>query len=145
MTLNYNGPRCACCIMPEAKGHITLGDDGVCNVCRALQEKVSPSQSFDSKIPEEKLETLKKIVAPYKKGNQYDCAVSVSGGKDSIMTLYVAVCVLGLTPLAIIIDNGFALDEMYDKHSNIHRQPYPANHKMLYFRLIDASSHFAAP
>lgn len=67
MTLNYNGPRCACCIMPEAKGHITLGDDGVCSVCRELQEKITPSQSFDSKSPEEKLETLKKIVAPYKR------------------------------------------------------------------------------
>ena len=31
-------------------------------------------------LPEQKLETLKKIVAPYKKGNRYDCAVSVSGG-----------------------------------------------------------------
>ena len=51
MTLNYNGPRCACCIMPEAKGHITLGDDGVCSVCRELQEKITPSQSFDSKSP----------------------------------------------------------------------------------------------
>ena len=118
MTLNYNGPRCACCIMPEAKGHITLGDDGVCSVCRDLQEKIAPSQSFDSKSPEEKLETLKKIVAPYKKGNRYDCAVSVSGGKDSIMTLYVAVRVLGLNPLAIIIDNGFALDEMYANVKN---------------------------
>lgn len=26
MTLNYNGPHCACCIMPEAEGHITLGE-----------------------------------------------------------------------------------------------------------------------
>ena len=118
MTLNYNGPRCACCIMPEAEGHITLGKNGVCSVCRNLQEKSVPSQSFDSKSPEEKLETLKKIVAPYKKGNRYDCAVSVSGGKDSIMTLYVAVRVLGLNPLAIIIDNGFALDEMYANVKN---------------------------
>ena len=47
MTLNYNGPRCACCIMPEAEGHITLGKNGVCSVCRNLQEKSVPSQSFD--------------------------------------------------------------------------------------------------
>ena len=42
MTLNYNGPRCACCIMPEAEGHITLGKNGVCSVCRNLQEKSVP-------------------------------------------------------------------------------------------------------
>ena len=34
------------------------------------------------------------------------------------MTLYVAVRILGLNPLSIIIDNGFALDEMYANVKN---------------------------
>lgn len=118
MRLNYRGTRCSCCIMPESKGHIDMDAHGVCSICHKSTEHIQPEQTFESKRPEEKLETLKKIVAPYKKGKQYDCGVSVSGGKDSIMTLYVAVKELGLRPLAIFIDNGFGLPEMYENVKN---------------------------
>ncbi len=53
-----------------------------------------------------------------KKNSKYNCVVSVSGGKDSIMTLYVAKKILNLNVLAIFIDNGFALPEMYDNLNN---------------------------
>ncbi len=106
--------------MPESPGHITLDADGVCSLCRRRRTNPEhkPEQSFDDLPAEKKRSILQKKVDKYKNRGQYDCAVSVSGGKDSIMTLYIAVKVLGLKPLAIFIDNGFALDEMYDNVKN---------------------------
>lgn len=45
------------------------------------------------------------------KNSKYDCAVSISGGKDSLMVLYIAKKILNLNPLGICIDNGFIREE----------------------------------
>lgn len=118
MKFNINVRRCKLCIMPECPGHIDLDENGICNLCRQKRDLPSRSESFDDFSPEKKLSILQRKVDKYKNKGQYDCAVAVSGGKDSIITLYIAVKVLGLKPLAIFIDNGFALDEMYDNVKN---------------------------
>ncbi len=104
--------------MPEAEGHVTLDEKGLCSVCGQGRKKVNPGKAPDPLSAEQKLTMLKKIVSSYQGKGAYDCAISVSGGKDSIMTLYVAVKELGLKPLAIFIDNGFALNEMYENVKN---------------------------
>lgn len=124
--MNYNLPqvRCACCVMPECQGKIALDDQGICQICQAHQKNQSAVQaaaanSFDNTSPEHKMNVFRKKIAKYQcPDSRYDCAVAVSGGKDSIMTLYLAVKVLNLRPLAIFIDNGFALQQMYDNVRN---------------------------
>lgn len=115
--MNYNPKvrRCKICVMPEVKGVFDLNVNGVCRICSLQEDEVKTGgMAFDDKSPEEKLSILKrKIDKMLRPGRTYDCAVAVSGGKDSIMTLYIAVKQLGLKPLAIFIDNGFALDQMY--------------------------------
>lgn len=118
MVYNIQTKRCKQCIMPEIKGHIELDSDGICNLCKKHKSVQTTSESFDNFSAEKKLAILQKKVDKYKGKGKYDCAVSVSGGKDSIMTLYVAVKILHLKPLAIFIDNGFALDEMYENVKN---------------------------
>ena len=115
--LNINLPRCACCIMPDVKGHFELNDKSVCPSCQVLQSKGKEDikGSFDKRSPEEKKQIFLKKLKRYQTDGKYDCAVAVSGGKDSLMTLYIAHD-LGLHPLAIFVDNGFALDVM---HQNI--------------------------
>lgn len=122
MNLNIATNRCRNCVLPETKNHIEMNECGICNICqKTINKKLT--QTFDNLSAEKKLEILKKKVDKYKefaKHNniKYDCAVSVSGGKDSIMTLYIAKKILGLNPLAIFIDNGFALEEMYQNVRN---------------------------
>ena len=124
--MNYNlpRPRCSCCVMPERENVITLDEQGVCQICRAHQNissdvKAAAADSFDNMSAEHKMNVFRKKVAKYRcPESKYDCAVAVSGGKDSIMTLYIAVKVLGLRPLAIFVDNGFALQQMYDNVRN---------------------------
>lgn len=118
MRYNIDIPRCAKCIMPESEGHICFNDEGVCNVCLSYEKLDAVQETFDQLSDDKKLEMLKKKTERFKGKGEYDCAVAVSGGKDSIMTLYIAVKQLGLKPLAIFVDNGFALDEMYDNVKN---------------------------
>lgn len=104
--------RCKLCVMPEVKPHIILDKNGVCNLC-SKNEKIKGEEKLND------INLLIKKINKYKStDSRYDCAVSVSGGKDSIMTLYIAKKILNLNPLAIFIDNGFACDEMYSNVKN---------------------------
>jgi len=108
---------CKLCVMPETPGIIDLDENGICNICREKREE-KQENLFDDFSADKKLAILQKKVNKFKKGNKYDCVCSVSGGKDSIMTLYIAKKILGLNPLAVMIDSGFALKEMPENLSN---------------------------
>lgn len=118
--MKYNIPlkRCIKCVMPERKGHISLDEEGVCELCRSYSKIAEEQNTFEALSAKQKMSLLQKKVDKYKNKGEYDCVVSVSGGKDSIMTMYIAVKQLGLKPLAVFVDNGFALDEMYENAKN---------------------------
>lgn len=126
MNYNIKRERCTCCVMPKSKAgkEIDFDENGICSICqRFKQENVKEEgkavESFDDLSAEQKLKLFRKKAAKYKSENSvYDCAVAVSGGKDSIMTLYIAKKILGFQPLAIFVDNGFALDQMYENVKN---------------------------
>ncbi len=106
--------RCACCVMPETPGHIELDDQGVCPVCRKQQQHTACSQDRGG------YEALRRKTVELKGPSdaQYDSLVALSGGKDSTMTLYLAVRELGLNPLVVFIDNGFCNSAMIDNVGN---------------------------
>jgi len=105
--------RCRKCIMPETIPHITINENGVCNICLEYEGVRAGNFAFSDIPQQERFQMLLKKVNKLKGSGQYDCAVAVSGGKDSIMTLDIARDVLKLNPLAVFIDNGFVLPEMY--------------------------------
>lgn len=107
--------RCIHCIMPEVKGHNDLDEKGMCSLCRkdALSQNGGGQPQFNDLSSERKKDIFLRKVRRFRTEGDYDCLVAVSGGKDSIMTLYIAKQ-MGLRPLALFIDNGFALPEMYD-------------------------------
>lgn len=103
--------RCIKCIMPETQGHITLDESDICNICNERKDITIRRGNLNK---ENDLSTFKKKILFYtQESSKYDCVVSVSGGKDSLMTLYIAKKILKLRVLAVFIDNGFALPEMY--------------------------------
>lgn len=122
LLLNHKTKRCQCCVMPEIKGHLEFNEKGICSLCQeaealSVAEEKPTALQFESKSPEEKKEIFLKKIKRFRSNGKYDCAVAVSGGKDSIMTLAIAHD-LGLHPLALFVDNGFALPEMFDNIRN---------------------------
>ncbi|MCR5581252.1 MAG: phosphoadenosine phosphosulfate reductase family protein [Pseudobutyrivibrio sp.] len=113
---------CKKCIMPECHGHVEIGDDGICSLCKRNIEIEDEANALGTSVSKDKLlESLHRKIDKKRGKGKYDCAVAVSGGKDSIMSLYIVKNYLKLNPLAIFVDNGFSIPEMYDNIRNASR------------------------
>lgn len=110
--------RCKCCIMPETRNRIILNQEGICNICAEYKKSTEQFIHFTDLDAQSRMKILKKKISRLKGVGDYDSAVALSGGKDSTMALYIAKEVLHLNPLAIFVDNGFALPEMYANVKN---------------------------
>lgn len=86
--------KCTRCITPETAATVTFDDEGVCSVCRQIEEK----EKIDWEARHKELE---EIVGYFKDKNLYDCVVPFSGGKDSTFQLWYVVKKLGLKPLVV--------------------------------------------
>lgn len=95
---------CCKCVLPETYHGISFDDQGVCSVCHAHEERW---RDWDAKLPERR-KVLEQLCADAKrKKKPFDVLVPLSGGKDSMYVLYLAVKELGLKPLAYTLDNGY--------------------------------------
>lgn len=107
--------RCNRCIMPETPNYINLSE-GICNICRKtekLNQTITVKKDYNYQSLREKIDKIKQ-----NSNNKYHCVVGVSGGKDSLMTLYIAKEKLNLNPLGVFIDNGFSTEELYNNSFN---------------------------
>lgn len=86
---------CTKCVMPSTKPDLYLDEKGVCNACTNYEAR----REID--WAERKTELLK-ILDMYrgKNGDNWDCIVPVSGGKDSTYQL-VKILELGMNPLCV--------------------------------------------
>ena len=101
--LNYTVPelqRCTKCILPETMPFIEFNNDGVCNYCLHYKIQNKP-KSIDS---------LKKLVAPYRRLDSTDCVVPFSGGRDSCFALHIIVNELKMRPVTYTYDWGMVTD-----------------------------------
>jgi len=87
---------CNKCLMPSTKPDLLIDDNGVCNACRAYENR----KDVDWKARRKELEA---ILGRYKNSDasNYDCIVPVSGGKDSTYQV-VQILNLGLNPLCVV-------------------------------------------
>ncbi len=99
---------CARCVMPETKPDLFIDAEGVCSACRYMERR--KEVDWDARKKE-----LKQILERYssKNGNNYDCLVPVSGGKDSTFQV-IRMLELGMNPLCVT--------GMTDKLSDIGRR-----------------------
>jgi N-acetyl sugar amidotransferase len=111
--------RCTRCVMPSTWQGIVFNSEGVCNICYEydLQEKINW---------EERQKQLSYILDVYKvrartKNNKWDCIVGLSGGKDSVYTLWAAKKKYSLRPLAVTFDHGIPMSA--DAEYNLQRIP----------------------
>ena len=89
-TLKY----CVRCVMPHTKPDLHIDEQGVCNACRAYERRKEV-------VWPQRYEELISVLARYRRnGNNWDCIVPVSGGKDSTYQV-VRMLQLGLNPLCV--------------------------------------------
>lgn len=85
---------CKKCILPETRPNISIGEDEICNACKAHGQK----KSINWNDREQAFISVIKNAKSRSKG--YDCLIPVSGGKDS--TWQAVKCLEhGLNPLAV--------------------------------------------
>jgi N-acetyl sugar amidotransferase len=85
---------CVRCVMPHTKPDLQIDNEGVCNACRSLEKR--KEIDWDRR----KTELLDVLAKHRRSGNNWDCIVPVSGGKDSTYQV-VRMLQMGLTPLCV--------------------------------------------
>ena len=85
---------CSRCVMPHTKPDLHIDEHGVCNACRAYEQR----REVDWDLRRAELLT---VLQRYRKGDSnWDCIVPVSGGKDSTYQV-IRMLQLGLNPLCV--------------------------------------------
>ena len=108
MSDNYGKPLfsqlkyCLRCCLPDTNESINFDVMGICKACRASEEKMHINW-----VDREK--KLRAILEHFKSqaGDNYDCIVPISGGKDSIFQLHVITRVYGMRPLAVTFSHNW--------------------------------------
>lgn len=80
--------------MPHTKPDLHIDEEGVCNACRSIEKR----KDIDW---EQRKRELHEVLARYKgNGDNWDCIVPVSGGKDSTYQV-IRMLQMGLNPLCV--------------------------------------------
>ena len=74
---------CKKCTMPDTRPGITFDAEGVCSACRHYEARKNVDWDARFKEFEAYCDKYRGMNGP----GGYDCAVAVSGGKDSLLTL----------------------------------------------------------
>lgn len=85
---------CTRCVMPSTKPDLRLDETGVCNACRAYEDRKEVDWN------KRRTELLGILDRYRQNGKNWDCIVPVSGGKDSTYQV-VRMLQFGLNPLCV--------------------------------------------
>jgi len=91
---------CAKCLMPDTRPGIKLDEKNICTGCLNFEKQ--KSTDWDKRFDE-----FKKLCDKYRgcNGNGYDCAIAVSGGKDSHFQTYYLKEVMKMNPVLLTVAN----------------------------------------
>lgn len=86
---------CKRCVMPDTKPDLHLDAEGICNACRSYEARREVDWS-------QRAIELEQVLEKYRRpnGDNWDCIVPVSGGKDSTYQV-VRMLQFGLNPLCV--------------------------------------------
>jgi len=97
---------CKRCVMPNTRPGIRFDSDGVCSACHTYENRASVD--YLSRFRE-----LEALCERYRgmNGSGYDCAIAVSGGKDSHYQVYVMKERLHMNPILFSVEDNFTMTE----------------------------------
>ncbi|MBN2124010.1 MAG: N-acetyl sugar amidotransferase, partial [Deltaproteobacteria bacterium] len=93
---------CIRCCMPETDEGTNFDELGICQACRSSEQKMHINWV-------ERERELHRILqeAKTKAGDNYDCLLPISGGKDSTFQMHVLCKVYGMKPLAVTFNHNW--------------------------------------
>ena len=105
---------CIRCCMPETSEGLTFDEFGICSGCRSSEQKMHIGW-------QEREKRLRSILEKFKgeSGDNYDCMVPISGGKDSVFQLHTLVKVYDMKPLAVTFNHNWYTETGKDNLWNI--------------------------
>ena len=97
---------CTKCVMPNTRPGIKFDENGVCSACQSYERR----KTIDWDV---RYEELKKLCDKYRgmNGNGPDCAIAVSGGKDSHFQVYLMKEVMHMNPILFSVEDNFPMTE----------------------------------
>jgi len=108
---------CIRCCIPETQEGVKFDEMGICQACQSSEQKIHINW-----IEREK--KLRKILdeAKANAGNNYDCIIPISGGKDSAFQVYVLTQVYGMKPLAVTFSQNWQSETGWYNLQNLLQQ-----------------------
>lgn len=97
---------CKKCVMPDTRPGITFNDQGICSACQSFERRKQIDWG-------RRWSEFEKLCDKYRGMNQdgYDCAIAVSGGKDSHYQVHLMKEVLGMNPILFSVEDNFKMTE----------------------------------
>ena len=97
---------CKKCVMPSTRPGITFDENGVCSACQSYERR--KNIDWDARYKE-----LEKLCDKYRgmNGNSYDCAIAVSGGKDSHFQVHLMKEEMGMNPILFSVEDNFTMTD----------------------------------
>ena len=91
---------CKKCLMPDTRPGLTFNDESICAACINYEKQKTTDWS-------QRLKELEKLCDKYRgcNGNNYDCAIAISGGKDSHFQTYYIKEVMKMNPILLTVGN----------------------------------------
>lgn len=97
---------CKRCVMPDTRPGIKFNSEGICSACQAYES--AANVDWDKRFHE-----LEALCSKYRgmNGTGYDCAIAVSGGKDSHFQVHLMKEVMGMNPILFSVEDNFTMTE----------------------------------
>ena len=93
---------CVRCCIPQTQEGVVFDELGVCQACQSAEQKIHIDWAARERALRQLLDEAKA-----RAGNNYDCIIPISGGKDSTFQLYVLTQIYGMKPLAVTFSHNW--------------------------------------
>lgn len=97
---------CKKCVMPDTRPGIKFNEEGICSACQSFEKRKEVDWNQRYKELEELCDKYRGM-----NGTSYDCAIAVSGGKDSHYQVYLMKEVLKMNPILFSVEDNFEMTE----------------------------------
>ena len=95
---------CTKCVMPDTRPGISFNEAGVCSACQQIENR--KKIDWNSRWSE-----FEDICSKYRgmNGDGYDCAIAVSGGKDSHFQVHLMKNEMHMNPILFSVEDNFPM------------------------------------
>lgn len=97
---------CKRCVMPDTRPGITFNEEGICSACQSYERR--KFIDWDKRWKE-----FEQLCDKYRgsNGSDPDCAVAVSGGKDSHYQVHLLKNIMHMNPILFSVEDNFPMTE----------------------------------